>query len=253
MDRRTLPQAAALARQRIGRNRGAGVSARAHVRSCARGPGNRRPCLAPQASPIPSDHRRRAPRDGQPHGDRHVRLQQDPGSPRPPHPAAISRHPGSRHRASVRQRITGQPRGRASTSTSSRASRCSPRSTSSTAVAAGRVSRKPVEAANVVEKHDDGHGMVRTEVRSKHGDSHLGHVFDDGPATDGGLRYCINSASLRFVPLRRSGGRRLRRVREALRHRREGGGATMTTTETRDPGRRLLLGHAGPGPPACPA
>ena len=60
---------------------------------------------------------------------------------------------------------------------------------------------KPVEAANVIEKHDASHGMTRTEVRSKHGDSHLGHVFDDGPRERGGLRYCINSASLRFVPL----------------------------------------------------
>lgn len=60
---------------------------------------------------------------------------------------------------------------------------------------------KPVESANVVEKHDASHGMLRTEVRSKHADSHLGHVFDDGPRESGGLRYCINSASLRFVPL----------------------------------------------------
>ena len=60
---------------------------------------------------------------------------------------------------------------------------------------------KPVESSNVVEKHDGSHGMIRTEVRSKHGDSHLGHVFDDGPRDRGGLRYCINSASLRFVPL----------------------------------------------------
>ncbi len=60
---------------------------------------------------------------------------------------------------------------------------------------------KPVEAANVVERHDTSHGMLRTEVRSAHGDSHLGHVFDDGPRDRGGLRYCINSASLRFVPL----------------------------------------------------
>ena len=59
---------------------------------------------------------------------------------------------------------------------------------------------KPIEPAHVSELHDSTHGMVRTEVRSKHGDSHLGHVFPDGPADRGGLRYCINSASLRFVP-----------------------------------------------------
>ena len=58
---------------------------------------------------------------------------------------------------------------------------------------------KPIEAANVAELRDTSHGMVRTEVRSRHGDSHLGHVFDDGPRDRGGLRYCINSASLRFV------------------------------------------------------
>ena len=59
---------------------------------------------------------------------------------------------------------------------------------------------KPIEPANVAEKRDTSHGMIRTEVRSKHADSHLGHVFDDGPQDQGGLRYCINSASLRFVP-----------------------------------------------------
>jgi peptide-methionine (R)-S-oxide reductase len=59
---------------------------------------------------------------------------------------------------------------------------------------------KPIETANVKELSDLSHGMVRTEVRSAHGDSHLGHVFPDGPADRGGLRYCINSASLRFVP-----------------------------------------------------
>jgi peptide-methionine (R)-S-oxide reductase len=60
---------------------------------------------------------------------------------------------------------------------------------------------QPIEAANVVEKTDSSHGMRRTEVRSLHGDSHLGHVFPDGPRDQGGLRYCINSASLRFIPL----------------------------------------------------
>ena len=58
---------------------------------------------------------------------------------------------------------------------------------------------KPIVAAHVNELRDTAHGMVRTEVRSAHGDSHLGHVFPDGPADRGGLRYCINSASLRFV------------------------------------------------------
>lgn len=58
---------------------------------------------------------------------------------------------------------------------------------------------KPIEPANVTELHDNSLGMVRTEVRSAHGDSHLGHVFPDGPRDRGGLRYCINSASLRFI------------------------------------------------------
>ena len=59
---------------------------------------------------------------------------------------------------------------------------------------------KPIEPVNVKELRDTSHGMIRTEVRSAHGDSHLGHVFTDGPLDRGGLRYCINSASLRFVP-----------------------------------------------------
>ena len=59
---------------------------------------------------------------------------------------------------------------------------------------------KPIEDAHVVELRDTSHGMIRVEVRSKHGDSHLGHVFPDGPMDRGGMRYCINSASLRFVP-----------------------------------------------------
>ncbi|MEJ2230534.1 MAG: peptide-methionine (R)-S-oxide reductase MsrB [Nitrospirales bacterium] len=58
---------------------------------------------------------------------------------------------------------------------------------------------KPIEPANVNELRDTSHGMVRTEVRSVHGESHLGHVFPDGPRDRGGLRYCINSASLRFI------------------------------------------------------
>jgi len=60
---------------------------------------------------------------------------------------------------------------------------------------------KPLEAANVEERSDTSYGMTRTEVRSTHADSHLGHVFEDGPRNAGGLRYCINSASLRFIPL----------------------------------------------------
>jgi peptide-methionine (R)-S-oxide reductase len=59
----------------------------------------------------------------------------------------------------------------------------------------------PLEPGNVVERADNSHGMIRTEVRSAHGDSHLGHVFNDGPASAGGLRYCVNSAALRFVPV----------------------------------------------------
>lgn len=59
---------------------------------------------------------------------------------------------------------------------------------------------KPIDTSMVTEHHDRTYGMIRTEVRSKHADSHLGHVFNDGPRDMGGLRYCINSASLRFVP-----------------------------------------------------
>ena len=60
---------------------------------------------------------------------------------------------------------------------------------------------KPIEPANVVKLRDTSLGMVHTEHRSNHGDSRLGHVFDDGLGDQGGLRYCINSASLRFIPL----------------------------------------------------
>lgn len=59
----------------------------------------------------------------------------------------------------------------------------------------------PLEAENFVELRDTSHGMTRVEVRSKHADSHLGHVFTDGPRDKGGLRYCMNSASMRFIPV----------------------------------------------------
>jgi peptide-methionine (R)-S-oxide reductase len=59
----------------------------------------------------------------------------------------------------------------------------------------------PIEPENVVENVDESYGMRRTEVRSVHGDSHLGHLSDDEPADAGGLRYCMNSAALRFIPL----------------------------------------------------
>lgn len=60
---------------------------------------------------------------------------------------------------------------------------------------------RPIVAGNIVEREDRTFWMVQTEVRSANADSHLGHVFDDGPVQDGGLRYCINSAALRFIPL----------------------------------------------------
>jgi peptide-methionine (R)-S-oxide reductase len=60
---------------------------------------------------------------------------------------------------------------------------------------------KPIDPANVIKNADNSYGMRRTEVRSSNGDSHLGHLFDDGPIADGGLRYCINSAALRFIPV----------------------------------------------------
>lgn len=59
---------------------------------------------------------------------------------------------------------------------------------------------KPIRGTEIEESEDLSHGMVRTEVRSKEADSHLGHVFPDGPKSEGGLRYCINGASLRFIP-----------------------------------------------------
>lgn len=59
---------------------------------------------------------------------------------------------------------------------------------------------KPIEKRSVKEKRDSTFGMERTEVRSKEADSHLGHVFTDGPIEEGGLRYCINSAAMKFIP-----------------------------------------------------
>lgn len=59
---------------------------------------------------------------------------------------------------------------------------------------------RPLDSSEIVEKSDKSHGMIRTEVRSKTGEAHLGHVFNDGPQDQGGMRYCINSASLKFVP-----------------------------------------------------
>jgi len=81
---------------------------------------------------------------------------------------------------------------------------------------------KPVEPDNVNEHRDMSHGMVRMEVRSVHADSHLGHVFPDGPREEGGLRYCINSASLRFIPVERLEEEGYGSYRERFQHSPEG-------------------------------
>ena len=90
-------------------------------------------------------------------------------------------------------------RNRASTSILCRVSRCSHLPTSLSQGSGWPSFTKPIEPANVNELRDTTHGMIRTEVRSAHADSHLGHVFPDGPRDRGGLRYCINSAALRFI------------------------------------------------------
>ena len=98
---------------------------------------------------------------------------------------------------------------------------------------------RPLIEDHVSERTDTQFGMVRTEVRSAHGDSHLGHVFPDGPRDRGGLRYCINSASLRFIPLARLEAEGLWRLRRQDRKR-----SGRSESRNRNSGRWMLLGPA---------
>jgi len=133
-------------------------------------------------------------------GDERIgRISQDQRGCCPPVAGAVPRDPAERHRASGKRRISQQQGARGIyvdivsgeplfASSDKYESGCGWPSFT-----------KPIEPANVAELQDATLGMIRVEVRSAHGDSHLGHVFPDGPPDRGGLRYCINSASLRFI------------------------------------------------------